>query len=137
MKDKFIVNTSAIIVNDKGEILITQRSLSEDVFPGYWGIPGGTLDKEDKDLETSLKRELMEEVGIEISNIQLVQNNTVTREDGNKLYLVFLAKYMKGEPRTSDEVEKVEWRSFTDLKDLQMTPYTYELLEELYNKGLL
>ena len=56
MKDTFIVNTSAIIVNNKEEILVTQRSLSEDVFPGYWGRPGGTVDKEDKDLETSLQR---------------------------------------------------------------------------------
>lgn len=134
MKDTFIVNTSAIIVNDKEEVLVTQRSLSEDVFPGYWGIPGGTLDKEDKDLETSLQREILEEVGIEVTDIHLVQNNTVTREDGNKLYLVFLVKYKSGKPKTSDEVARVEWRKFKDLKNLQMTPHTYELLEEVLGK---
>lgn len=134
MKDTFIINTSAIIVNDKEEVLVTQRSLSEDVFSGLWRIPGGTLDKEDKDLETSLQREILEEVGIEVTDIHLVQNNTVTREDGNKLYLVFLVKYKSGKPETSDEVARVEWRKFKDLKDLQMTPYTYELLEEVMSK---
>lgn len=43
--------------------------------------------------------------------------------------MVFLARYKKGIPRTSEEVEKAEWRNFGELKDLEMTPYTYELLE--------
>ena len=34
MKDSFIVNISAIITNKQGKILITQRSLTEDVYPG-------------------------------------------------------------------------------------------------------
>lgn len=134
MKDKFIVNASAVVVNDQGKILVIQRSLSEDVFPGYWGVPGGTLDKEDESIESCLCRELSEEVGIEVSDMQLVDNNTVVRDDGNKLYLVFLAKYKGGILRVSDEVECVEWKDFSDLKALKMTPNTYDVLERIFSK---
>ena len=131
MKDSFIVNTSAIITNKQGKILIIQRSLKEDVYPGYWGIPGGTLDKIDTNLEASLRREILEEVGIEVSDIKLVQNNTVIKDDCNKLYLVFTAQYKSGKPQTSNEVADVQWKDVKELAILKMTPYTYNLIKEI------
>lgn len=58
----FKVNVSCIICND-GKFLLLKRALDEDIFPSLWGIPGGTVESYDKDLETALSRECMEEVG--------------------------------------------------------------------------
>lgn len=39
MQKGLIVHT--VISNDKGEVLILQRSKQNDVLPEYWDIPGG------------------------------------------------------------------------------------------------
>ena len=71
----FIVNVSVVIFNRNNKILLCHRSINEDVFPGFWGIPGGKVDNEDSTLEAGLKREVLEEVGVEIKNIVLLSNN--------------------------------------------------------------
>ncbi len=125
----FKVNVSVVILNDKSEVLLMKRSQSEDVFPGLWGIPGGTLESTDKSLESCLNREVMEEVGVEIGKVDLISNNTRSKEDENKLYLVYKAQYKQGNPRPSKECEKVDWFKLQDLETLEFTPFTKELIE--------
>ena len=62
----FNIGICAKIVDEKGRILLLQRS-TEDYCPGVWEMPGGGVDK-DEDLLTALKRELWEEAGIELSD---------------------------------------------------------------------
>jgi len=48
------------ILNDKGEILIQQRSLTKDKSPGKWDISCGGHVQKDHDPEMTAKRELYE-----------------------------------------------------------------------------
>ena len=54
-----------IIENSKGEILLQQRQDN-----GKWGIPGGAMEIGEKYVDTA-KREVFEEVGIEIEDLCL------------------------------------------------------------------
>lgn len=54
-----------IIENSKGEILLQQRKDN-----GKWGIPGGAMEIGEKYIDAA-KREVFEEVGIEIENLCL------------------------------------------------------------------
>jgi 8-oxo-dGTP pyrophosphatase MutT (NUDIX family) len=54
-----------IIENSKGEILLQQRKDN-----GKWGLPGGAMEIGEKYIDVA-KREILEEVGIEIENIFL------------------------------------------------------------------
>lgn len=54
-----------IIENLKGEILLQQRKDN-----GKWGIPGGAMEIGEKYMDVA-KREVLEEVGIEIENLYL------------------------------------------------------------------
>lgn len=54
-----------IIENSKGEILLQQRKDN-----GRWGIPGGAMEMGEKYIDVA-KREVFEEVGIEIENLCL------------------------------------------------------------------
>ena len=56
-----------LIINDKGEILILQRSETDKVLPGYWDIPGGTLN-DGEDPIAGVIRETKEETGFDILN---------------------------------------------------------------------
>lgn len=57
-----------IIVNENGDVLLSQRSMGKDSYPGYWEIGWGHMDELD-DYETTLKRELSEELWLWESDI--------------------------------------------------------------------
>lgn len=52
------------ILNDKGKILIQQRSLTKDKSPGKWDISCGGHIQKGHDSELTAERELHEELGI-------------------------------------------------------------------------
>jgi ADP-ribose pyrophosphatase YjhB (NUDIX family) len=83
MENKILheVVITAIVVKD-GKYLITKRSMLEKRFPGMWTVPGGKLETSDyinlpketehywyNVLEKVLKKEVRDEVGVEIDNI--------------------------------------------------------------------
>lgn len=56
-----------IAENEKGEILLVKR-----LYPpkkGFWDVPGGFADIEET-MEESLKREIREELGVELNNLR-------------------------------------------------------------------
>ena len=58
-----------IVRNDKGELLLCQMESDRGVFPGQWGFPGGGIEPGERMVD-ALKRELWEELGIEITDIR-------------------------------------------------------------------
>lgn len=88
------VAITAIIVKD-GKYLITKRVATKRRFPNMWTVPGGKLESKDylalpKDtefywynvLERTLKREVQEEVGLEIENVEYVTSLATVHADG-------------------------------------------------------
>lgn len=131
---KFKLNVSTII-NKNGLVLIQKRAIDEEVFPGLFGIPGGTVESSDKDLIEALKREVMEEVGVEITNVRLLQNNIITKPDKSTLYMVFTSDYESGTIKAMDGTESVQWSNMEEIKELEFTPTTKELLIDYYGKN--
>ncbi|MEI6528578.1 MAG: NUDIX hydrolase [bacterium] len=91
MQKGLIVHT--LVTNDKGEILILQRSKTDDVLPEYWDIPGGTL-KDGEDPAIGATRETKEEAGIDIINPKLFFHKSKVDIEKNKQFvtLIFLAQ---------------------------------------------
>jgi nucleoside triphosphatase len=67
MMRRFIA--AALLRNTKGEVLVCKMPTDNGVFPGQWGCPGGGME-DDETVEQALRREVREEVGVEITNIQ-------------------------------------------------------------------
>ena len=66
-EDCFHLGIKAIICNDKGKILllkVNSKMLKNFTGEPYWDIPGGRIQKEST-VEETLKREVMEETGID------------------------------------------------------------------------
>lgn len=95
------VSVAAVVVDDQGRVLMTQRRDN-----GRWEPPGGVLEL-DESIDEGLKREVLEETGYRIEPIRLtgVYKN-MTR---GIVALVFLARVVDGEPRTTGETSRVEW----------------------------
>jgi ferredoxin--NADP+ reductase len=61
----FKLSLKVILVNSQGECLLLQRSAVSKNNPGKWELPGGKLEQ-GEDLQHGLKREVLEETGLEI-----------------------------------------------------------------------
>ena len=57
-----------VLIQANGEFLMTSRPLGK-VYAGYWEFPGGKIEQGET-VEQALRRELMEELGITIGNVQ-------------------------------------------------------------------
>ena len=91
MQKGLIIHT--VIANDKGEVLMLQRSKNNKAFPDYWDIPGGTL-KDGEDPAQGAIRETKEETGLDISDPKLFfqKSNVDVAKNKQFVILVFHAK---------------------------------------------
>ena len=146
MENKLLheVVITAIIVKD-GKYLITRRSKTKKRFPEMWTVPGGKLETNDyinlpKDtedywyniLEQVLRREVREEVGIEITNIEYVTSLATVHNDSNpSLVISCKADYSSGEIKLQEEeTDKFAWVSLEEAK-------TCELLDGIYDELIM
>ncbi len=128
------VATTAIIIKD-GKYLITRRSKNKKRFPGVWTVPGGKMETSDylklpKDtefywynvLERTLKREVAEEVGIEITNVQYLTSLATVHADGSpSLVISCIADYVSGEVKLQEEeTDAFAWVSSEEAKSYEM-----------------
>ena len=59
----------AVIQNSAGEYLLCRKPATRGVFPGQWAIPGGGIEPGERMID-ALRREVREEVGLEIEAIR-------------------------------------------------------------------
>lgn len=88
-------------VEKDGKFLMAQRGHTEHHEPGSWSLPGGKVenDTERDILQSTLKKEIKEEVGLDITNdIELVYNNSFKRIDETHVVnLTFLCHSLNGD----------------------------------------
>lgn len=121
----FYINIEgAVFKNDKW--LLIRRSTKEEHAGGELSLVGGTVDNEGNSndiLERTLRRELFEEVGVEVKDlIQYVRNTSFVLASGKEVVdIVFLCEFDKGEPyvKSPDEVESVHWMTTDEIVNHQ------------------
>lgn len=150
MENKYLheVAITAIIVKDD-KYLITRRSPNKRRFPGLWTVPGGKLETDDyinlpKDttdywynvLEKVLRREVSEEVGLDITNIVYVTSLATVHGDGNpSLVISCLADYQSGEVTLKqDETDQFAWVTLEEAKGYQLIDGIYDELAMAENQ---
>jgi len=142
--------TAIIIKGDK--YLITRRSQSKKRFPGLWTVPGGKLEAKDylalpKDtefywynvLERTLAREVQEEVGIKIRNVQYLTSLATVHKDGNpSIVISCIADYVSGKVKLQEEEsDTFEWVTAEEAKKVDLIDGIYEelVMVENWKKG--
>ena len=92
-----------------GKLLLIRRVSSEKHYPGIWEVPGGRI-SDDEDLKGGLKREIKEEVGLDVEVIAPLSCHHFVRQDGQEIHMVtFLCKYKGGEVKLGKEHEAYKW----------------------------
>ncbi|MBS3171901.1 NUDIX domain-containing protein [Candidatus Woesearchaeota archaeon] len=144
-KAHYVVAT-AIIVKD-GKYLIARRSKREKAFPGLWTVPGGKLELNDyskrpKDTEDCwynvfeylIRREVIEETGLNVKNIKYLTSLSFIRPDNIPTIVVsFFADYDSGEVTLSKDLIDYAWIDLKEAKKYSLIGGIYEELEMLDN----
>ena len=93
------VGVGACILNEAGEVLLAQRGPLAKNERGTWEIPGGGVEFGET-LEVALKREILEEIGVEIKIISLLQvcDHILPAEKQHWVSPTYLCRIVSGEP---------------------------------------
>ena len=105
----FTVTAAAIIFNENGKVLV----LKHPFRPGSgWGLPGGFLKQGEQPVD-ALYRELREEIGLEIEEVEIFWARSFKRP--RQIEIIFRA-LSRGSPQPrSMEVESAIWFSVDEL----------------------
>lgn len=113
-------------VQKGNKFLLARRSRSDPQAGGNWSVPGGKVDMDlgEKVLEKDLKREIMEEVGLEIKDdIDLIGNDAFIRVSGHHVIgLTFLCKWKKGVAKPLEDQDEVRWVTLSEMGKMKDMP---------------
>lgn len=88
VKSKLIENSGALIrANNTGRYLFLLRNGAK--FDGSWSIPGGKINAEESTI-SCLRREVNEEIGIDVTDLKTIPLETYTSLDQQFIYHTFL-----------------------------------------------
>ena len=112
------VGCGALIINDRNETLLVKRASKSQNEAGFWSKPGGTVEFSEN-VEETVKREIKEEVGVNIELIRFLgfTNHIIKSENQHWIALNYLAKVVEGEPKNlePEKIEEIKWFNFNNL----------------------
>jgi len=110
---QFAVTTGAVITDKGGRVLLLKHRFR----PGAgWGMPGGFM-AEGEQPEDALRRELREEVGLELEKLELF--TTRAFKTPMQVEIVFTAQAIGDTNELNFEIQRAAWFFLNDLpKDL-------------------
>jgi 8-oxo-dGTP diphosphatase len=120
-----------VFVFRDGKFLLGKRKNAHG--DGTWGLPGGHLEFGES-WEECARREVREEVGVEITNVRsLTATNDVYEKEGKHYITLFMrSDYLSGNPRNLEphKLERWEWVAWDNLPSPLFLP-----IETLLMKG--
>ncbi len=95
----------------QGRVLVVRRARAPMI--GHFSLPGGVVELGET-LAAAVARELMEEVGVDAEIIAFNRHVEAIAHEGDQVrthFVIasFVARWMSGEPRLSDEVDALDW----------------------------
>ena len=101
-----------------GKLLVIKRSSEDPYKSGAWDIPGGRLDAGEDPFE-GLKREALEETGLNIEIIMPIAINHFTRDDGQVITMIIsLCKPLSENVALSEEHVEYRWLEIKEVDSL-------------------
>ncbi len=119
---------AAIIEDDRGRVLLAQRR--EELTQGaLWEFPGGKIQPGETP-ENGLKREIAEELGLDIEIQDIFAATNHSYQNKNIFLVAYRAKYLAGQPRLTDH-QSVEWVEKDRLLQYPLSPADIPIARKL------
>lgn len=120
MIKNFNIGIKAVIVKQNKALVLKEKDIRDNGVQLY-DLPGGRIEDEELPEET-LKRELMEELGVlefTLGSILHIARHARYDKNGSSLMLIFYEVFIKDtQIRLSDEHISFEWISKKDLENI-------------------
>jgi phosphoglycolate phosphatase len=134
-----IATVGALITNHRGEVLMVRTHKWSD----RWGIPGGKI-KRGETCEAALRREIMEETGLELGDIHFVMVQDCIEppefeRSAHFLLMNYVARCLNEDALVTlnDEAEACQWLPAGSALKLELNHPTRVLIEESIARGFL
>jgi ADP-ribose pyrophosphatase YjhB (NUDIX family) len=106
-QEKFTVSVTGIITNEADEILLLEHVLRP---ASGWGVPGGFIEAGEQP-EAGLRREIREEISLELENVKLLRVRTIRRH----IEILFSAEAVGTPVVSSREIKDFGWFEFDSM----------------------
>jgi len=139
--DRPVVGIGGVVI-DQGRALLVRRGC--EPLLGEWSIPGGALELGET-LEVGVARELLEETGIEVRVLDLIEvferiyngNGASNSEKSTKPrfhYVIadYLCERLSGEPRAGSDVTEVVFVREEELPQFHLTETATRVLKKAF-----
>lgn len=120
-----------VVVFRNEEVLLVKRKKAP--YKGQWSIPGGKQRLGETVTQAS-RRELMEETGVEVNELTLIDviDIIVPDEEGKILYHYIVADYrahwLSGECSPGDDAQDVQWFNLNKLGSISLLDKTRKII---------
>ena len=119
MKTKINKGVSIILINKKDELLLHLRGNNTNLYPEYWALISGHVEKNENSL-TAIKREIKEEIDCKVYKIKKL--SSIFAPKNYKLF-IYMGKINKPVKNINlYEGKKIEYFEIDKIKNLHM-PY--------------
>ena len=121
-----------LVIIENGNTLLAKRKGAH--AQGFWGSCGGHLETGET-VESALKREAKEELGIDIEIVKFLCCINMVKHGKHYVDLTFLAKIKNGRPKIMEpeKVESIEWHPIEGLPENVFEPVKFGI--ESYRTG--
>ena len=132
-----IVGVAAVILHEN-KVLLIQRG--QEPLKGEWSLPGGVLELGET-LEQGVRREVLEETGLDIEPVQLVEllDRIVHDEQGavrfHYVLADFLCRVKGGTLCCATDAAAAQWVTHAELNShgiYKIAPFTVDVLEKAF-----
>ena len=135
------VGVGGAIFNNEGKLFITKRGKKAKNERGKWEIPGGGVEFGET-FQEALKREMKEEIGVEIEILSLlgICDHIIPDEKQHWVSPTYICRISTGEPKIlePEKCAEIGWFTLEEAEALPLsivTKYDVSILKKKYPHG--
>ena len=125
-----------ILYDDKGRVLLQQRTDDAKKLPGFWAFFGGGIEEKESPKEAVI-RECYEELRVSLVNQKLVLEREFSIKDEQGYMYVFVHTIEDKKMIELHEGQGLGWFFLHEIKHLTMIEHDKEILEYLFKTDIL
>lgn len=129
-----VVGVGGVVIHGGRALLIKRGSAP---LEGQWSIPGGTLELGES-LQEGVRRELLEETGIEVRILELIEVfDRIFRDASGEIQYHFvivdyLCELVSGEASAASDVTATAWVTEADLSNYKLTEAATRVIRKAF-----
>jgi isopentenyldiphosphate isomerase len=131
---KTFYGLACAVINKHGEILLLKRSSAKKHYPNKWFVVGAYPLSEEDDFEKKTHIELVDETGFDG---QIIGKGEVLKMELEGVIVdihTYLADRETDEVKLNNEHTEYKWVNPQDIKNYDIVPGTYEMIDSLIKK---